>query len=99
MFAEAFDALGGHRIEESTEPLIHKNSTPLVLLLPLNPLLPHATTSLRNPSPSISEFFLPSKRSHSCLQDLHFRPKLLRILDVSACYSLAKPKLLLKLGL
>jgi hypothetical protein len=61
MFAEAFDALGGHGIEESTEPLIHKNSTPLVLLLPLNPLLPHATTSLRNLSPSISEFFLPSR--------------------------------------
>jgi hypothetical protein len=29
MFAEAFDTLGGHGIEESTEPLIHKNSTPL----------------------------------------------------------------------
>ncbi|KAH9537904.1 hypothetical protein CY35_16G076600 [Sphagnum magellanicum] len=27
--AEAFDALCGHGIEESTEPLIHKNSTPL----------------------------------------------------------------------
>jgi hypothetical protein len=33
------------------------------------------------------------------VQVLHFRPKLLRILDVSACYSLAKPELLLKLGL
>jgi len=95
--AEAFDALCGHGIEESTEPLIHKNSTPLVLLLPLNPLLPHATTSLRNLTFNLR--ILPSlKRSHSCLQDLHFRPKLLWILDVSACYSLAKPKLLLKLG-
>jgi hypothetical protein len=61
MFAEAFDALSGQGIEESTEPLIHKNSTPLVLLLPLNPLLPHTTTSLRNLSPSISKFFIPSR--------------------------------------